>query len=184
MLACPECRADLDSERLAESRASHCPFCGADVSQLLLNSRLADESEIFDGATPRAAAFRPVPDKPHFELVEDSADRLLFYIPGRPNKRARSLGIFALLWNGFIGTFIVLMTRAVLIGAGGKEKWAALPVLSIFGPVAVDGLEVNARVGKDGRMAQYWSAAGIRDGAPGQQGRPKPGEHKQGEGQG
>lgn len=46
------------------------------------------------------------------------------------------------------------------------------PVLTQFGPVAVDNLEVNARVGKDGRMAQYWSAAGIRDAAPGQRQKP------------
>lgn len=39
------------------------------------------------------------------------------------------------------------------------------PVLTQFGPVAVDNLAVNVRVGKDGRMAQYWEAAGIRDAA-------------------
>lgn len=57
------------------------------------------------------------------------------------------------------------------------------PVLTQFGPVAVDGLEVNARVGKDGRMAQYWSAAGIRDGAPNGH-RPQPKQEHKGEGQG
>jgi len=40
-----------------------------------------------------------------------------------------------------------------------------MPVLTQFGPVAVDSLEVNARVDRNGKLAQYWSAAGIRDAA-------------------
>ena len=39
------------------------------------------------------------------------------------------------------------------------------PVLTQFGPVAVDNLEVNVRVDKSGRLAGYWNAAGVRDGA-------------------
>lgn len=39
------------------------------------------------------------------------------------------------------------------------------PVLTLFGPVAVDGLVVNVRVDKAGKVAQYWSAADIRDAA-------------------
>lgn len=37
------------------------------------------------------------------------------------------------------------------------------PVVTQFGPVALDNLEVNVRVGKDGKLAQYWSATSIRD---------------------
>jgi hypothetical protein len=55
------------------------------------------------------------------------------------------------------------------------------PVLTQFGPVAVDNLEAAVRAGKDGRLAQYWSASSIRDAAPNGH-RPKP-EHKP-EGQG
>lgn len=50
------------------------------------------------------------------------------------------------------------------------------PVLTQFGPVAVDSLEVNVRVDKSGRLAQYWSAAGVRD--AGQGGRKNHQEHK------
>ena len=39
------------------------------------------------------------------------------------------------------------------------------PVLTQFGPVAVDNLEVNVRVDKSGRLAGYWNAAGVRDAA-------------------
>ena len=41
------------------------------------------------------------------------------------------------------------------------------PVLTQFAPVAFDNLEVNVRVGKDGRVAQYWSAGGVRDASSG-----------------
>jgi hypothetical protein len=55
------------------------------------------------------------------------------------------------------------------------------PVLTLFGPVDVVGLEVNVRVDKVGKLAQYWSASEVRDAV--QPGR-KNGhvEHKQAEG--
>ncbi len=40
-----------------------------------------------------------------------------------------------------------------------------VPVLTVFGPVAVDSLEVNVRVDKAGKLAGYWSARGVRDAA-------------------
>ena len=48
------------------------------------------------------------------------------------------------------------------------------PVLTLFGPVHVEGLEVNVRVDKAGKLAQYWAATGIRD--AGHQGR-RNGQH-------
>lgn len=41
------------------------------------------------------------------------------------------------------------------------------PVLSQFGPVTLVGLEVNVRVDKAGKLAQYWAASEVRDGAQG-----------------
>jgi len=38
-----------------------------------------------------------------------------------------------------------------------------VPVLTVFGPVAVDFLEVGVRVDKAGKLAGYWSARGVRD---------------------
>lgn len=54
------------------------------------------------------------------------------------------------------------------------------PVVTMLGPDHVDGLEVNVRVDRAGKVAQYWQANGIRD--AGQAGR-KNGhqEHKQGD---
>lgn len=43
------------------------------------------------------------------------------------------------------------------------------PVLSQFGAVHVDGLEVRVTIDKGGKLAQYWAASGIRD--AGQAGR-------------
>ena len=37
------------------------------------------------------------------------------------------------------------------------------PVLTQFGPIALDGLAVNIRKDRNGNIAQYWEAAGVRD---------------------
>lgn len=54
------------------------------------------------------------------------------------------------------------------------------PVLTQFGPITVDSLEVNVRIDKAGKLVQYWSAAGVRDASGKQQHRP---EHKPQDGQ-
>ncbi|MEJ2860558.1 hypothetical protein [Actinomycetospora flava] len=55
------------------------------------------------------------------------------------------------------------------------------PVVTQFAPVTFDSLEVNVRVGKDGRLAQYFAGRGLRDAA--QPGRKNGQDHKQHEGQ-
>jgi hypothetical protein len=82
------------------------------------------------------------------------------------------------LWTAYCLPSVADRPEVISIRVPAKQQ----PVLSIFGPVAVDNLEVNARVGKDGRMAQYWSAASIRD-AGGNGHRPQPKQEHKGEGQ-
>lgn len=56
------------------------------------------------------------------------------------------------------------------------------PVVTHLGPVAFDNLEVRVAVDKGGKLAGYWSAAAIRDAAPGTKRNGHQGEqHKQGE---
>lgn len=47
------------------------------------------------------------------------------------------------------------------------------PVLSQFGPVTLVGLEVNVRVGRDGKLAQYWAASEVRDAAGNRRDKPQ-----------
>lgn len=81
------------------------------------------------------------------------------------------------LWTAYVLPTVADRPEVISVRVPARQQ----PVLTPFAPVAVDNLEVNARVGKDGRMAQYWSAAGIRDGGGNGGARPKPAEHKQGE---
>ena len=67
-----------------------------------------------------------------------------------------------LLWTCYVLPSVADRPEVLTVRVAAPHQ----PVLTLFGPVAVDGLEVNARVGKDGRMAQYWSASGIRDAGP------------------
>lgn len=41
------------------------------------------------------------------------------------------------------------------------------PVVTLFGPIDVAGLEVGVRVDKAGKLAQYWSASEVRDAGQG-----------------
>lgn len=54
------------------------------------------------------------------------------------------------------------------------------PVLTLFGPVAVDNLEVNVRVDKGGKLQQYWSASDVRDAGQQHRRNGQP-EHKEGQ---
>lgn len=56
------------------------------------------------------------------------------------------------------------------------------PVVTMFGPIEFVGLEVNVRVDKAGKLAQYWGASEVRDAAqPGKRNGHQ--DHKQHEGQ-
>ena len=63
-----------------------------------------------------------------------------------------------------------LWTVHAMVPTGDRPELLAIripapqqPVVTAFGPVDLHGLEVNVRVGKDGRLAGYWSAVGVAD---------------------
>lgn len=65
------------------------------------------------------------------------------------------------LWTAFLMSTLADRPEVLQVRVPARHQ----PVLSLFGPVAVDSLEVNVRVGKDGKLGQYWSAAAVRDAA-------------------
>ena len=66
------------------------------------------------------------------------------------------------LWTAYVMSTAADRPEVLQIRIPARQQ----PVLTVFAPVAVDNLEVNVRVGRDGKLAQYWAGAGIRDGAP------------------
>lgn len=128
-IVCSECRADLDAERIRET--SRCPFCGATV-------------DVQSEATPTESAslptdnshrvLPPLPPDTRIQVADHSTDRLLLYIDAAPNPRARSLGVFALLWNTVIGVISFLMIRQAFFGPKARNPgWGFVPFLGIFG---------------------------------------------------
>ncbi|WP_433782441.1 hypothetical protein ACQPX6_21425 [Actinomycetospora sp. CA-101289] len=69
------------------------------------------------------------------------------------------------LWTCYLMPTLAERPEVLQVRVSARQQ----PVLTQFGPVAVDGLEVNVRVGKDGKLAQYWQAAAVRDAAGKQQ---------------
>lgn len=55
------------------------------------------------------------------------------------------------------------------------------PVLTQFGPIALEGLMVNVRKNRNGDLVQYWEASGAADAGNGH--RPQPKQEHKGEGQ-
>jgi hypothetical protein len=78
-----------------------------------------------------------------------------------------------LLWTAYVLPTAAERPEVLQLRMPAKQQ----PVLTLFGPVDVVGLEVNVRVDKAGRLAQYWAAAEVRD-AP-QTGRKNGQQHHQ-----
>lgn len=64
----------------------------------------------------------------------------------------------------------LLWTIHALVRTGDRPELLAVrvpapqcPVVTALGPIDLHGLEVNVRVGKDGKLAAYWSAVGVAD---------------------
>lgn len=79
-----------------------------------------------------------------------------------------------LLWTAFVMPSAAERPEVLQVRVPARQQ----PVVTLFGPVALDNLSVNVRIDKSGRLAQYWSAAGIRDAGPGQRRNGSHGEQK------
>ena len=84
-----------------------------------------------------------------------------------------------LLWTGYVMPTGTDRPEVLQVRVRAPHQ----PVVTTFGAVTLDSLEVNVRVGKDGRLAQYFTGRGLRDaGSNGHRPQPKQ-ENKQHEGQ-
>lgn len=67
-----------------------------------------------------------------------------------------------LLWTAYVIPTQVERPEVLNVRVPAPQQ----PVLTMFGPVTVDGLIARVGVGKDGKASQYWEASSVRDGAP------------------
>lgn len=75
------------------------------------------------------------------------------------------------VWTAYVMPTAAERPEVVQVRVPAKVQ----PVLTLFGPVDVVGLEVNVRVDKAGKLAQYWSAAEVRDAGQGPRRNGQPG---------
>jgi hypothetical protein len=144
-LVCPVCRADIEPDLLEQTGNSECPFCGADVSQLPLETPVStmglearpellnpmeSSANRADSAASVSRELPPLPAGSKLQVIEADDERLILYIPAG-GKSVAGFGVFALVWNGFM---------AVL-----RESYSEndVPVYH----VAVDGTNGTAKFG-------------------------------------
>jgi uncharacterized Zn finger protein (UPF0148 family) len=142
---CPDCQAAIEADLIEKTGRAECPFCGGDLSTIGLPQRAAtrashragDKSVLDQGTSGgRGRITRPLPPLPKksaIAVVESTPDRLVLFIPGG-NKQSAGFGLFAVLWNGFMSVFTILMTTAILNDKGGDAPPLAvlIPFLSLF----------------------------------------------------
>jgi len=75
-----------------------------------------------------------LPETSRIQIIETEPSRMVIHVPSG-GKKARGIGCFALIWNGFMAFFTV----AMLIGAGPDELslWVMLSFLSLFWAVGL-----------------------------------------------
>lgn len=75
-----------------------------------------------------------------------------------------------LLWTAYVMPTQIERPEVLNVRVAAPQQ----PVLTMLGPVTIDGLIARVGVGKDGKASQYWEASSVRD--AGHQGR-RNGQH-------
>lgn len=120
---CPNCRASLDFDQLARRGATDCPFCGEPLPERFLASESgAQESPLSNAASIAPTAITEIVPKSKVSVVEAGDDRQVIYIPPG-GKQSRSLGCFAVFWNGFMAVF-----TGFWVVAGKDAPWFVLVI--------------------------------------------------------
>lgn len=119
-IACPQCHAELDDDLQESTGRAECPFCGADVPALATFVPTP-----YDGNNPEDFSLPPLPKKSKIQVIQATPHQRVFYIPGG---KARSVGMFALMWNGFMAVF----TTFIIVAALADQKKDDFPIF-IFG---------------------------------------------------
>ncbi|MBI3864636.1 MAG: hypothetical protein HY290_22385 [Planctomycetia bacterium] len=147
---CPECQAEIHADLIETTGRAECPFCGADLSSLGLpqpaelpsaNWDAGDSSE----ARSIARVLPALPQKSRINVVESTADRLVFYFPGG-GAQSTGLGCFALMWNGFMAVFTSAMVFGVAQGGNNNQQFPELGAIAFVGLFWAVGLG----------MAYFW----------------------------
>ena len=130
---CPSCRASLDDERVASGGVAQCPFCGADLLEVAGEAGAAVSSRDSIAPQPEATgADWELPKSSGVRVVEASDARKVISIPAG-GKRTRFLGLFALMWNGFM----IVFTPPWFFAGGDVPLLFIVPFLGLFWAVGL-----------------------------------------------
>lgn len=122
---CPECHAVLEDDLVASTGSAECPFCGADVGDV------AFEGDSITSSAGRRTSHSGRPADSVIEIVESTRDRLVIHIPPG-GKKARSIGCFALVWNGFMAVFTSIWMFAGVQNNADAPLYFIIPFLGLF----------------------------------------------------
>ena len=140
MITCPACRATLEPDKI-DRDLRECPLCSASLSDLDLT---AVEDQLGE-ANDEAIAGNPLTADRHHdlavpiasagadstrqvEIIERTADRLVVHLPPSTSG-AGGLGVFAILWNGFM----VVITAIMFSALRGKPSFEVVPIVFVGG---------------------------------------------------
>ena len=128
---CPQCNADLDDDLVASTGSAECPFCGADLADVDFgeNSRKSSSTSVVAGNHPATSHGQPAGSE--IEIVESTRDRLVIHIPPG-GKKARAIGCFAFIWNGFMAVFTSVWIFAGVQDNADAPLYVIIPFLGLF----------------------------------------------------
>jgi hypothetical protein len=118
--ACPRCKASLDDDALATTGVAECPFCGEPLPERASEVTPEIAQAPAAGQMENAAAATDLPAGSGVRVVEADEARQVIHIPPG-GKQTRSLGVFALVWNGIMAAF-----TGMWISSGDEAPWILL----------------------------------------------------------
>jgi hypothetical protein len=125
---CPECHAVLEDDLVTSTGSAECPFCGADVGDVAFDGDSNDGSPASTGSRTSHSG-RPADST--IEIIESTRDRLVIHIPPG-GKKARSIGCFAIAWNGFMAVFTSIWLFVGVQDNGDAPLSVIIPFLGLF----------------------------------------------------
>ena len=118
-LTCPGCQATFDIDREAPSIPESCPFCGADLGELVQHLPM------------RTSIKSKLPAGSQIVMLAPEPGQLVFQIPPGKSGAANFLLFFALFWNGIV----LVVASAFLFGAQKnpvENLWSLFLFFGVF----------------------------------------------------
>jgi hypothetical protein len=125
---CPECHAVLEDDLVTSTGSAECPFCGADVGDVAFDG---DSNDGSPASTGRRTGHSGRPADSTIEIVESTRDRLVIHIPPG-GKKTRSIGCFAIAWNGFMAVFTSIWLFVGMENNADAPLYVIIPFLGLF----------------------------------------------------